>query len=99
MPIKSPNIPKLFSGIDATAFAAIMVVLVFAELIAGTMSYNPHHGVSTTSRGYCVPFQCRGAPRRRDAGLHHARRKGLFWQRSNCPRLDDGKDSGPPDGS
>src|SRR4029077_857552 len=37
---------KLFSGIDATAFASIMVVLVLVELIVGATAYNPHHGSS-----------------------------------------------------
>ena len=63
MPAKSPNVAKLFSGIDTTAFAAIMVVLVFAELIAGTMSYNPHHGVSIEVPRILRPVSMPGALR------------------------------------
>jgi biopolymer transport protein TolR len=61
MSIKSQNVPRLFSGIDTTAFAAIMVVLVFAELIAGTMSYNPHHGVSIDVPRILRPVSMPGA--------------------------------------
>jgi len=61
MPIKSQNVPKLFSGIDTTAFAAIMVVLVFAELISGAMSYNPHHGVSVDVPRILYPIAMPGA--------------------------------------
>jgi len=46
MLVKSQNASKLFSGIDTTAFASIMVALVFIELAAGSMSYSPHHGAS-----------------------------------------------------
>ena len=63
MPAKSQNVSKLFSGIDTTAFAAIMVVLVFAELIAGTMSYNPHHGVSIDLPRILRPVSMPGALR------------------------------------
>jgi len=63
MPAKSQNVSKLFSGIDTTAFAAIMVVLVFAELIAGTMSYNPHHGVSIEVPRILRPVSMPGALR------------------------------------
>jgi biopolymer transport protein ExbD/biopolymer transport protein TolR len=63
MPIKSKNVPKLFSGMDTTAFAAIMVVLVFVELIAGTMSYNPHHGVSIDVPRILYPIAMPGAMR------------------------------------
>jgi|SRR5208282_4788743 len=37
---------KLFSSVDTTAFASILVVLVFVVWIAQAASYNPHHGVS-----------------------------------------------------
>jgi biopolymer transport protein TolR len=63
MTIKSQNVPKLFSGIDTTAFAAIMVVLVFVELIAGTMSYNPHHGMSIDVPRILYPIAMPGAMR------------------------------------
>ena len=63
MPVKSQNVSKLFSGIDATAFAAIMVVLVFVELIAGTMSYSPHHGVSIDVPRILYPIAMPGAMR------------------------------------
>jgi biopolymer transport protein ExbD/biopolymer transport protein TolR len=63
MPIKSKNVPKLFSGMDTTAFAAIMVVLVFAELIAGTMSYSPHHGVGIDLPRILRPVSMSGALR------------------------------------
>ncbi len=63
MPIKSPNVPKLLSGMDTTAFAAIMVVLVFAELIAETMSYNPHHGMSIELLRILRPVSMSGALR------------------------------------
>jgi biopolymer transport protein TolR len=63
MPIKAKNAPKLFSGMDTTAFAAIMVVLVFAELIAGTMSYNPHHGVGIDLPRILRPVSMSGALR------------------------------------
>jgi biopolymer transport protein TolR len=63
MPIKSKNVPKLFSGMDTTAFAAIMVVLVFTELIAGTMSYNPHHGVGIDLPRILRPVSMSGALR------------------------------------
>ena len=46
MPNHSKRLLKLFSSIDATAFASIMVVLVFVELIVGALAYNPHHGTS-----------------------------------------------------
>ena len=63
MTIKSQNVPKLFSGIDTTAFAAVMVVLVFVELIAGTMSYNPHHGMSIDVPRILYPIAMPGAMR------------------------------------
>jgi biopolymer transport protein ExbD/biopolymer transport protein TolR len=63
MPIKSQNAPKLLSGIDTTAFAAIMAVLVFVELIAGTMSYSPHHGVSIDLPRILYPVSMPGAMR------------------------------------
>ncbi len=63
MPIKSQRAPKPFNGIDATAFAAIMVVLVFIELIAGTMSYSPHHGVSIDVPQILYPISMPGAMR------------------------------------
>jgi biopolymer transport protein TolR len=63
MPSKSQNAPKLFSGIDTTAFAAIMVVLVFIELIAGTMSYSPHHGVGIDLPRILYPVSMPGAMR------------------------------------
>lgn len=63
MPIKSKNVPKLFSGMDTTASAAIVVVLVFAELIAGTMGYNPHHGVGIDLPRTLRPVAMSGALR------------------------------------
>lgn len=63
MSAKSRNVSKLFSGIDTTAFAAIMVVLVFVELIAGTMSYSPHHGVSIDVPRILRPVSMPGALR------------------------------------
>ena len=63
MPIKSQNVPKLFGGIDTTAFAAIMVVLVFIELIAGSMSYSPHHGIGIDLPKILYPIAMTGAMR------------------------------------
>jgi biopolymer transport protein ExbD len=63
VPVKSQNVSKLFSGIDATAFAAIMVVLVFVELIAGTMSYSQHHGVGIDVPMILYPIAMPGAMR------------------------------------
>jgi biopolymer transport protein TolR len=63
MPIKPRKAPKLFSGIDTTAFAAIMVVLVFVELIAGTMNYSPHHGASIDLPRILCPVSMPGAMR------------------------------------
>jgi biopolymer transport protein ExbD/biopolymer transport protein TolR len=40
-----------------------MVVLVFAELIAGTMSYNPHHGVGIDLPRILRPVSMSGALR------------------------------------
>lgn len=37
---------RIFSSVDATAFASILVVLVFLVWIAQAASYNPHYGVS-----------------------------------------------------
>jgi biopolymer transport protein ExbD len=63
MPIKSKNVPKVFSGMDTTAFAAIMVVLVFAELMAGTMSYSPHPGEGIDLPRILRPVSMSGALR------------------------------------
>ncbi len=63
MPIKSQTVSKLFSGIDTTGFAAIMVVLVFIELIAGTMSYGPHHGIGIDLPRILYPVSMPGAMR------------------------------------
>ena len=63
MPIKSQTVSKLFSGIDTTGFAAIMVVLVFIELIAGTMSYGPHHGTGIDLPRILYPVSMPGAMR------------------------------------
>lgn len=46
MPNHSQRSSKLFNGVDATAFASIMVVLVLVELIVGATANNPHHGTS-----------------------------------------------------
>ena len=37
---------RIFSSVDTTAFASILVVLVFLVWIAQAASYNPHYGVS-----------------------------------------------------
>ena len=63
MPIKSQTVSKLFSGIDTTGFAAIMVVLVFIELIAGTMSYGPHSGIGIDLPRILYPVSMPGAMR------------------------------------
>ncbi len=60
---KSQNASKLFSGIDTTAFASIMVALVFIELAAGTMSYSPHHGVGIDLPRILHPASMPGALR------------------------------------
>jgi biopolymer transport protein TolR len=78
MPIKSPNVSRLFSGIDTTAFAAIMVVLVFIELIAGAMSYNPHHGLSADLPRVLHPVAMPGALRD-DAMLVSIMRDGKVY--------------------
>jgi biopolymer transport protein TolR len=63
MLVKSQNASKLFSGIDTTAFASIMVALVFIELAAGAMSYNPHHGSSADLPRVLHPASMPGALR------------------------------------
>jgi len=63
MLVKSQNASKLFSGIDTTAFASIMVALVFIELAAGAMSYNPHHGSSADLPKVLHPASMPGALR------------------------------------
>jgi biopolymer transport protein ExbD len=57
---------KLFSSIDATAFASILVVLLFMLMTPGTMAYNPHRGVSADLPKVLHPVAMRGA-RREDA--------------------------------
>jgi len=37
---------KLFTSVDTTVFATILIVLVFTVFIFHGMSYNPHHGMS-----------------------------------------------------
>jgi biopolymer transport protein TolR len=78
MLVKSQDASKLFSGIDTTAFASIMVVLVFVELIAGTMSYSPHHGVSIDVPTILRPISMPGALRD-DAMLVSITRDGKVY--------------------
>ncbi len=54
---------KLFSSIDTTAFASVLVVLVFVVLIAQALSYNPHHGVSADLPNVLHPVSMPGAAR------------------------------------
>jgi biopolymer transport protein ExbD len=54
---------KLFSSIDTTAFASIVVVLVFVAWIAQAMSYSPHHGVSADLPNVSHPVPMPGAAR------------------------------------
>jgi biopolymer transport protein ExbD len=54
---------KLFRGIDTTAFASILVVLVFVVWIAQAASYNPHHGVSADLPNVSRPIPMPGAAR------------------------------------
>jgi biopolymer transport protein ExbD len=63
MPNQSQRSSKLFSGIDATAFASILVVLLFVVLIAEGMTYNPHHGVSADLPKVMHPVPMPGALR------------------------------------
>jgi biopolymer transport protein ExbD len=61
MPSQSQRSSKLFSGSDATAFASILVVLLFVVLIAEGMTYNPHHGVSADLPKVMHPVPMPGA--------------------------------------
>jgi biopolymer transport protein ExbD len=54
---------KLFSSIDATAFASVLVVLLFILMTTGTMAYNPHRGVSADLPKVLHPVAMRGALR------------------------------------
>jgi biopolymer transport protein ExbD/biopolymer transport protein TolR len=78
MLVKSQNASKLFSGIDTTAFASIMVALVFIELAAGAMSYNPHHGSSGDLPRVLHPASMPGALRD-DAMLVSITRDGKVY--------------------
>jgi biopolymer transport protein ExbD len=60
---KSRISAKLFSGIDATAFASILVVLVFTVWVFQGMSYHPHHGISADLPKVLHPVAMRGALR------------------------------------
>jgi biopolymer transport protein ExbD len=60
---KSRISPKLFSGIDATAFASILVVMIITVLVFASMSYNPHHAVSVDVPRVTHPVAMRGALR------------------------------------
>jgi len=55
--------PKVFSSVDTTAFASILVVLVFVVWIAQATSYNPHHGVSADLPNVSHPVPMPGAAR------------------------------------
>ena len=63
MLVESRNGSKLFSGIDTTAVASIMVALVFIELAAGVMSYSPHHGAGIDLPRILYPVSMPGAMR------------------------------------
>jgi biopolymer transport protein ExbD len=79
---------KLFSSIDATAFASILVVLVFAVLIFHGMSYNPHHGNSVDLPKVSHPVSMRGALRE-DAMKVSILRDGKIYFGSDQIRLVD----------
>jgi len=59
-----------------------MVVLVFIELIAGAMSYNPHHGLSADLPRVLHPVAMPGALRD-DAMLVSIMRDGKVYLAAN----------------
>jgi len=75
---KPRTTPKLFSTVDATAFAGILVVLVFAVWVFQGMSYTPHHGVSVDLPKVLHPVAMRGADRE-DAMKITIRRDGAVY--------------------
>ena len=60
---RSRTSPKLFSEFDATAFASILVVLVFTVWVFQGMSYHPHHGISVDLPKVLHPVAMRSALR------------------------------------
>jgi biopolymer transport protein ExbD len=60
---KSRTSPKLFSSVDATSFASILVVVTIIFLVVASMSHNPHHGVSVDMPRVMHPVAMSGALR------------------------------------
>jgi biopolymer transport protein ExbD len=60
---RSRRAMKLFSSVDSTAFASILVVLVFTVWVFQGMSYNPHQSVSVDVPKVSHPVAMRGALR------------------------------------
>ena len=54
---------KLFSSVDTTAFASILVVLIIIVLVIASMSYNTHRAVSVDVPNVSHPVAMRGALR------------------------------------
>jgi len=59
----SRRAPELFSSIDATAFASILVVVALTVSIVGAMSYNPHRTASVDLPKISHPIAMRDAGR------------------------------------
>ncbi len=66
---------KLFSSIDTSAFASILVVLVLILLVVESMSYNPHRSASVDLPRVLHPIAMAGAGRE-DAMLITVTRDG-----------------------
>ena len=60
---KSRPSPKLFSTVDTTAFASILVILVFTVWAFQGMLYGPHHAASIDKPRVMHPVPMRGALR------------------------------------
>lgn len=55
--------PKLFSSVDVTAFASILVVLAVVLLMVANMSHNPHRTISADLPKVLHPSAMQGASR------------------------------------
>jgi len=54
---------RLFSSVDTTAFASILVVLIIIVLVVANMSYNPHRAASVDVPKVSHPVPMKGALR------------------------------------
>jgi biopolymer transport protein ExbD len=77
-PLARQRSMRLIANIDASAFAGILVVLLFAMMTAGALTRNPHHGIGVDLAKVSHPVSMPGALRE-DAMLITVRRDGQIY--------------------